>query len=297
VEHIIVDGVSTDQTVDLAKKFARSDALIVSEPDNGLYEAINKGIAIATGDIIGTLNADDFYPHNRIISIIQSVFENSDIDACYGDLVLVDRKDSSRVLRYWRSSPYHDKLTSRGWMPPHPTFFVRRSVYENHGTYRLDMGTAADYELLLRSLVVNRIRALYIPTLITVMRSGGVSSSSLRARFSANRMDRKAWAVNGLHPRPWTRLAKPIRKSSQYFFKKTYGKPWLDHEFLGRTDAEDKAEPENSRTLSLRENNCDDPVAAGKREMPPFYIVTVNYHDENQIIRMIKSLRSVNLVK
>ena len=159
------------------------------------------------------------------------------------------------------------------------------------------MGTAADYEFLLRILAVNRIRALYLRTLIAVMRVGGVSSSSLQARLRANRMDRKAWAVNGLQPRPWTRLAKPIRKSTRYFFKKTYSKPWLDDEFLGKTDAEDKAEPEKLRTLSLRGNNYDDPAAAGIRETPPFYVVTVNYHHENQIIRMIKSLRSVNIIK
>ncbi|MGO9117846.1 MAG: glycosyltransferase [Desulfomonilaceae bacterium] len=297
VEHIIVDGLSTDETLAVAEKYARSDATIISERDDSLYEAINKGIALSTGDIIGTLNSDDFYPHSRIISIVQEVFKNSEIDACYGDLVYVDRKDTSRIVRYWRSSPYSDKLMNNGWMPPHPTFFARRSVYEKHGTYRLDMGTAADYEFLLRALVVNRIRVLYLPTLITVMRTGGVSSSSLGARLRANRMDRKAWFVNHLQPKPWTLLAKPIRKSTQYFFKKTYGKPWLDDEFLGKTDAEDKAEPEKSRTLSLRENNYDDPAAAGIREMPPFYVVTVNYHNENRIIRMIESLRSVDLVK
>jgi glycosyltransferase involved in cell wall biosynthesis len=236
VEHIIMDGVSTDDTVSKAKKFARSNALITSQRDNGLYDAINKGIRIASGDIIGILNADDFYPHNRIISIVQEVFKNSEIDACYGDLVYVDRKDTSRIVRYWRSSPYSDKLMNNGWMPPHPTFFVRRSVYENHGTYRLDMGTAADYEFLLRVLAVNRIRALYIPTLITVMRTGGVSSSSLRARLRANRMDRKAWVVNSLRPKPWTLIAKPMRKSIQYIFKKACSKTWLDGDFLGKPD-------------------------------------------------------------
>ena len=104
VEHIIVDGLSTDETVAVAES-GRSDATIISERDDSLYEAINKGIALSTGDIIGTLNSDDFYPHSRIISIVQEVFKNSEIDACYGDLVYVDRKDTSRIVRYWRSSP------------------------------------------------------------------------------------------------------------------------------------------------------------------------------------------------
>jgi GT2 family glycosyltransferase len=293
-----VDGASTDETIAVAKKHGRSDAIIVSERDNGLYDAINKGIAIATGDIIGTLNADDFYPHDRIISIIQSVFENSDIDACYGDLVFVDRKDSSRVLRYWRSSPYNDKLISNGWMPPHPTFFVRRSVYQNSGAYRLDMGTAADYEFLLRALAVDRIHAVYIPTLITVMRTGGLSSSGLRARLRANRRDRKAWDINGLQPKPWTLLAKPIRKSTQYIFKKAYSKPWLDDEFLKGTDERDREEElQRVRRLGLPAENCADHVALNGRTGPPFYVVTVNYHDEDAIARMIESLRSTDIVK
>ncbi|MGO9121798.1 MAG: glycosyltransferase [Desulfomonilaceae bacterium] len=297
VEHIIVDGLSTDETLAAAEKYSRPDAVIISERDQNLYEAINKGIATSKGDVIGTLNSDDFYPHNRIISIVHRVFKNPDIDACYGDLVYVDRKDTSRIVRYWRSSPYSDKLINRGWMPPHPTFFVRRSVYEKHGPYRLDMGTAADYEFLLRILAVNRIRALYLPTLIAVMRSGGLSSSSLQARLRANKMDRRAWTVNGLVPRPWTRLLKPIRKSTQYFFKKTYSKPWLDEEFLGNNVAQDEAEPEISGVLPSSENNSEYPVASDSGGMPPFYVVTVNYHNENQITRMIESLRSVSFLR
>jgi GT2 family glycosyltransferase len=298
VEHIIVDGASTDDTVAIAEKFARSDALIASERDNGLYEAINKGIKRASGDIIGTLNADDFYPHNRIVPIVQRIFEDPDVDACYGDLAYVDRKDTSRIVRYWRSSPYQDKLMNSGWMPPHPTFFVRRSVYENHGMYRLDMGTAADYEFLLRALAVKRIRVLYIPTLITVMRIGGLSSSSLQARWRANRMDRKAWTVNGLEPKPWTLIAKPLRKSSQYIFKKVYGKPWLDFGYPGKTDPEaQENEPESARTIGVRAGSCGNAVTSSDRARTPFYVVTVNYHAEKEIGRLINSLRSVDGLK
>ncbi len=297
VEHIIVDGLSTDGTLEVAQKYARPDAIIISEQDRSLYEAINKGIAVSKGDIIGILNSDDFYPHNRIISIVQRVFKNPDVDACYGDLVYVDRKDTSRIVRYWRSSPNSYKLMNRGWMPPHPTFFVRRCVYEKYGLYRLDMGTAADYEFLLRILAANRIHALYLPTLIAIMRVGGLSSSSLQARLRANTMDRKAWTVNGLVPMAWTRLLKPIRKSTQYFFKKTYGKPWLDEEFLGQNDAQDEAKLEISRVLPSRENNFEGLGARNSREMPTFYVVTVNYHNENQITRMIESLRSVSFLR
>jgi len=295
-QHIIVDGNSSDDTVAIARKYGRPDAIIISERDGGLYEAINKGIALAAGDIIGTLNADDFYPHARILSIVQSAFSDPDVEACYGDLVYVDRNDGSKVIRYWRSSPYSDKLMTRGWMPPHPTFFVRRSVYEKLGMYRLDMGTAADYEFLLRTLAVNRIRARYIPTLITVMRVGGMSGSSLGARLRANRMDRRAWTINSLQPKPWTLLAKPIRKSTQYISKKIYSKPWLDPEFLGKIDSEGHEESQSTR-IDLGPPSSVRPTRNRYGSMPPFYVVTVNYHNENKIANMIKSIGSPGILK
>jgi GT2 family glycosyltransferase len=297
-EQVVVDGNSKDETVFIARKHGGSACKIISEQDKSLYEAINKGIAIATGDVIGTLNADDFYSHSKALAIVSKAFEDPDVDACYGDLLYVDRRDKSKVIRYWRSSPYKEELMYQGWMPPHPTLFVRRSVYENHGAYRLDMGTSADYEFILRALLVNRIRALYIPTVIAVMRTGGASNSTLKARWRANRMDRKAWTVNCLQPKRWTLIAKPLRKSTQYLFKRVYSKPWLDAQFLGKTDTEGREkEPERARTLSLRAENFADPVAGNDPVTAPFYVVTVNYRSENKIAGMIDSFRSTDILR
>ena len=216
VEHIIVDGASIDGTMERIKSF-NCISRVVSEPDRGLYDAMNKAISLATGDVVGILNADDVYAGPDVLRKVQKIFENNSIDACYGDLFYVDSKDTEKIKRYWRSGSFHPDKFYWGWMPPHPTFFVRRSVYENYGLFNLDMGTAADYELMLRLLVKHRVSAVYLPEIIVRMRSGGASNAALANRLRANRMDRKAWEVNGLKPYPWTFLMKPLRKLPQYF--------------------------------------------------------------------------------
>lgn len=128
VQHVIIDGLSHDGTQELSKKHACPGATIISERDGGPYDAINKGIGFATGNVVGVLNADDFYPHSRVLYIVAKVFENPEVGACYGDLVYVDRKSPSRIARYWKSRPFDERLFYNGWMPPHPTFFVRRTV-------------------------------------------------------------------------------------------------------------------------------------------------------------------------
>ncbi len=224
--------------------------VLLSEPDNGIYDAMNKGIALATGDIIGILNADDFYADSRVLARVAAVFEDPAVMGCYGDLVYVNdarnngqwtmdngqwivdngqRKTDNCQLsivncqlplhRYWKAGSFDHTRFAWGWMPPHPTFFVRRSVYERYGTFRLDMGSAADYELMLRFLLKERIRAAYIPSVLVAMRTGGASNACLKSRLRANRMDRRAWKVNGLTPLPWTILCKPLRKLSQWFVK------------------------------------------------------------------------------
>ncbi|MBI4963478.1 MAG: glycosyltransferase [Desulfomonile tiedjei] len=297
-EHIIVDRDSRDETVAVAEKYARPDALIVSEQHKGLYEAINKGISIATGDIVGTLHAEAFYPHNKTLSIVQEVFKDPEVKACYGDLAYIDKNDSSRVVRYWKSTSYRDNLMDSGWVPPHPTFFVRRSVYEDHGAFRLDVGHAADYEFLLRVLLVYRIRVAYIPTLITVMRGGGASSPTPQAYLSAKRMDRKAWMVNGLQPKPWTLPAKTIRKSTQGLLRKVYSKPWLDQGYLEGDPLETREkEAESPETTDPVRGNSAHRVTTREGARPPFYVVTVNYNHENQIDRLLQSLRWVDGLK
>lgn len=217
IEHIIVDGGSTDGTVEIIKQYGNRIAKWISERDNGIYDAMNKGIAMATGDIIGILNSDDFYAHPDALAKVAAVFYDRSIDACYGDLVYINSIDSKKVVRHWRSEIYTTRSFYWGWMPPHPTFFVRKSVYEKYGVFNLELGSAADYELMLRFLLKYKVIASYITEVLVKMRTGGVSNTSMKNRLRANQLDRKAWDVNGLKPYPWTLICKPVRKIRQWF--------------------------------------------------------------------------------
>jgi len=216
VEHIVIDGSSTDNTMEIVDEYAADLATVISEPDSGVYEGMNKGLRLATGDVVGFLNADDLYAHPAVLSRVARLFANKNVDACYSDLVYVRPHASDQVVRYWRSGPYMPGKFLWGWMPPHPTFFARRRIYEQYGGFRLDLGSAADYELMLRLLVKYKISAEYFPEIMVKMRTGGLSGSSLMHRLRANRYDRLAWQLNGLDPFPWTLLLKPIRKMGQY---------------------------------------------------------------------------------
>ena len=216
-EHIIIDGLSSDGTIDIIKQHRSSDSIFVSEPDEGFYDAMNKGLKMARGDIIGILNADDFYAHDRVLEKVTECMSGSATDSCYGDLVYVDAADIHKIRRYWRAGEFGPKRFYKGWMPPHPTFFARREVYERYGSFNLTLGTSADYELMLRFLLKHSVTTSYIPGVLVKMRMGGQSNASLKNRLAANRMDRKAWAVNGLVPHPWTLWMKPLSKVGQYF--------------------------------------------------------------------------------
>lgn len=229
-EHLIIDGASTDGTVETVHRLSpllSAGPRVISEPDCGIYDAMNKGIGLASGEIIGILNADDFYADDRVLERVSAVFEDPEVDACYGDLVYIrpgiccreqwqQAPQDSCIVRYWRTGEGSQRKLYQGWMPPHPTFFVRRRIYAQFGTFNPSLGTAADYELMLRFLLRHGIRACYIPEVLVVMRSGGASNATWRNRLEANRMDRKAWEVNGLTPRPWTIPLKPLRKLFQF---------------------------------------------------------------------------------
>ena len=190
---------------------------------------MNKGIALATGEVVGILNADDFYASSDVLEKVAQIFKDPTVMSCYGDLEYVRERQEQEtihhspftvehfnVVRYWQSGAYSRQSWYWGWMPPHPTFFVRKSVYEKYGNFRLDLGTAADYELMLRLLLNKGISCRYIPEVLVRMRLGGASNRSIAARLKANWMDRKAWEVNGLVPYPWTLVCKPLRKIVQF---------------------------------------------------------------------------------
>jgi len=217
IEYIVVDGDSKDGTIDIIKKYENKIANWVSEPDKGIYDAMNKGIGMATGDVIGFLHTDDVYANEKAIETVMKQMNSQNIESCYGDLVYVDREDPEKTVRYWKSCPYGEGLFQKGWMPPHPTFFVHRQVYEKYGIFNLTMGTVADYELMLRFLYKNKISTTYIPEVLVKMRTGGASNISLSNRLKANRMDRLAWKVNGLNPPFLLGIRKPLSKIGQWF--------------------------------------------------------------------------------
>ena len=219
-QHIIIDGASNDTTLEIAIKNRDSETEIISEPDNGIYDAMNKGLKLVKGSIIGFLNADDLYASTRVLGLIEKTFEDSSVAACYGDLCYVDSQDTTKITRYWRANHYTLNSFYWGWMPPHPTFFVRKEIYDRYGLFNLDLGSAADYELMLRFLLKHKVKARYIPEVLVNMRVGGISSRSFKNRLSANRNDKRAWRVNDLRPYPWTLLLKPMRKIPQWFVGK-----------------------------------------------------------------------------
>jgi glycosyltransferase len=218
IEHIIVDGGSKDATLDIIAAFPHVSKLI-SGKDNGIYDAMNKGIGVATGEVIGILNSDDIYIDSRVLSDVAAVFADPAVMTVYGDLQYVDPDDLQKIRRRWVSGRYKRKNFYYGWMPPHPTFFVRRSVYDRVGVFNLGLRSAADYELMLRILVKFRIAAHYIPRVIVKMRAGGLSNANVFNRLRGNKEDRMAWKLNNLKPYFFTLYLKPLRKIHQFILK------------------------------------------------------------------------------
>lgn len=217
IEYIIVDGASADNTLNIVEQYKERIARIESGRDGGIYFALNKGISLATGDIIAFLHADDVYAHKDVLAHVAAEFNRSGADSLYGDLNYVDRNDLSKVIRRWVSGPYSNNLFRKGWMPPHPSFFLRRTCYEKHGNFNTGFKTAADYELMLRMLHVQKVSVTYLPEVLVLMRTGGVSNASFGNRIRANREDRKAWQVNGIKPALLTLIRKPLSKLRQFF--------------------------------------------------------------------------------
>lgn len=219
IEYIVVDGQSNDGTLEVIQKYAQDIDIFVSEEDAGLYDALNKGIALATGDIIGILHADDIFNSRHSVSEVIKAFKREDTDCVYGDLVYVDRLDTNTVIRNWKSGKYERKKFLKGWMPPHPTFYVKRECFQENGTYDTSFSCSGDYELMLRYLYKNELKASYVDKTLVRMRVGGVSNNSLKGRLKANREDALAWKKNDIKPLPLTHIMKPLRKIGQLNFK------------------------------------------------------------------------------
>lgn len=215
-----MDGASTDGTLDIAKHHSLRLAQLISEPDLGIYDAMNKGLKLATGDVIGFINADDFYASPIVLSKVAKVFNDSNVDACYGDLCYVRQDDTSTLVRYWQSSDFRTGSFAIGWCPPHPTLFVRREIYERFGHFDLNYKLAADVELMMRFLEVHHIRTMRIPEVLVKMRMGGATNRNLKNILSQNREVLHALRQHGL-PASFVRLfgSKLISRSRQFFLR------------------------------------------------------------------------------
>jgi glycosyltransferase len=218
IEYIVVDGASKDNTVAVIKKYEDKITAFVSEKDKGIYDGLNKGISLATGDIIAFLHSDDIYADENIISEVVEHFEKTNTNSIYGDLVYVDKDDTSKIFRYWKSGKYSLQKLCNGWMPPHPTFFVKKEFYDKYGKFDLAFGISADYDFMLRMLGKYKITTSYLPKVLYKMRVGGASNRSLKNIIQKSREDIKALKNNnigGIH----TILMKNLSKIPQFLKK------------------------------------------------------------------------------
>ncbi|MBC2839273.1 glycosyltransferase family 2 protein [Robiginitalea sp. SC105] len=219
IEHFIQDGGSVDGTLKLLEDYknASSGARVNSEPDCGTYDALNKALFMSQGEVIGFIHSDDFLAGPSVIGKIIELFKTDEVDGVYGDLQYVRKSDANHIIRHWKSRSFNVQLLKRGWMPPHPALFLRKSVYETHGGFNLSYKIAADYDFILRVMQDPQYRFAYIPEVITKMRVGGVSNRSIRNIIRKSLEDLRALKANGI-PRPlYALFLKNFSKLSQFF--------------------------------------------------------------------------------
>ena len=244
IEHIFIDNCSTDGTLELLQTYPHISK-IVSEPDGGIYDAMNKGIALATGDIIGILNSDDYLANENTIAIIAASFQQQSVEAVYGNLVYVHANRPEKIQRVWIAGGYDPKLFYVGWTIPHPTLYVRREVYEKYGTYNTNLRWAADYEMILRVALKHHVSIKPLREVLVYMQAGGSGNKNVGTRLKVNLEDRKAWKEIGLTPKWFTLHLKPVRKIWQFIIH------YVSVQWLVVTP------PAFSKNSYLRESNQD----------------------------------------
>lgn len=215
IEYIIIDGGSTDGTLEIIEQYKKSIDIIVSEPDKGIYDALNKGLKLATGDAVGLLHSDDIFSKDTILEQIAQAFTENKPDGVFGNLEYVDKYDTNKVFRYWQSSKFEIKMLKKGWMPPHPTLFLTKSIIEKTGCYNQDYKIAADYDFMLRTLT-QPATFFYLPVTITKMRTGGASNRSIKnilLKMWEDYRILKSNKIGGL----WTLILKNLSKIGQLF--------------------------------------------------------------------------------
>jgi glycosyltransferase len=216
IEYIVVDGASTDGTKEVIESYGSKISKFISEVDNGMYYALNKGISVATGDVIGILHSDDIFENNQVIAQIAEIFQNTGSDGIYGNLVYVNKKNPKKIIRFWKSNPFELPMLKKGWMLPHPTLFIKRNLFEKHGLYDTNYRISADYDLMLRMLSNPELKFAYLPQVITRMRIGGASNRSLKNIILKSKEDFRALQKNQIGG--WkTLLMKNFSKIGQFF--------------------------------------------------------------------------------
>lgn len=216
IEHIIIDGKSTDGTLNIILKNLNHISYWISETDRGMYDAINKGLQMATGDVIGILNSDDMFASADAVKSIVDCFETTGTDTVYGDLVYVDACNTQKILRYWKGVSYKRSRFRYGWMPAHPTFYMRRELIEQYGSYENHYYTAADYEFMARYLFLHKVTSQYVDAMLVKMRSGGISNENFKSRLRANRRDFLAMRKNKIPFSFLVSILKPLIKLPQF---------------------------------------------------------------------------------
>jgi glycosyltransferase involved in cell wall biosynthesis len=219
IEYIIIDGGSTDKTNEIIESYGEKISHYISEKDNGIYDAMNKGIQISTGKYIGIINSDDFYPNSNIIQKVVNKIKEEKSDCLYADLVYVDFENVEKIKRYWKSGEFNRTNFTKGWMIPHPTFFVSKEIYNTFGLYNLSLKSSSDYEMILRLLYKNQVSVSYLPEVTVHMRDGGYSNQNVWSRLRGNNEDLKAWELNNLKKPRFIRFLKPLVKVKQFFLK------------------------------------------------------------------------------
>jgi len=217
IEHIIVDNLSSDGTMDIVHRYEPRIAKIISERDSGPYDAMNKGIRAATGEVVALLHSDDMYSSNDVIKEAVEVFIKHKVDSLYGDLLYVGKCDTNKVIRYWKAGTCSRRLLRKGWMPPHPTFFVKKAIYEKYGHFREEFRISADYELILRFLYKEQISTYYIKKVLIKMSVGGQSNRNI---FLVTKKTLEDYRISRIYKiSPFAVLVKNLRKIPQFFNK------------------------------------------------------------------------------
>jgi glycosyltransferase involved in cell wall biosynthesis len=217
IEYIVIDGNSCDGTIDLIRSFGINIHRFISEPDKGIYNAMNKGIKLATGDVVGILNSDDFFVNDMVIEKVSETFLNSDIDVLYADVQFVDPNNINKVVRYYSSKRFKPSKFKYGFMPAHPSFYARRELFEKIGYYKENYQIASDYELLIRFLYKHKLKSKYIEMPFVSMRTGGISNKSLKSNYILNQEIIRACKENGINTNIFYVYSKYFTKVFELF--------------------------------------------------------------------------------